>query len=324
MYRVSYIPFGYLADFLGFLDRKRDVIETLTYRALSWDEDWDCEEGYPREAAAWRRSLASGARDARKAYVLLQLDVDSVPERTMAALRVEEQLGLRSNVMIFNRRIDRRHYRDTSEVRYTDYIGDYAYLQSLEAKGFVIGYHCNAYERSGFSRPEAGRILLEDIEALSRHFRLEFMSAHGGPRDAEGKSNSSLRLPREARRRVRWIHNGYNVEFDGSFTDGGINSGRRAADAFDLRQFVQRMRPGSRYRILLHPQYYTDEVEANPHLRSPWYGEVLDAYSRSPRRNVWDAVQPVLGRRTPSPLRAARRYWRGWVRRLSGRRLDAG
>ena len=316
---MSYLPFGYFADFLGFLDRHRDSIETLTYRDLPWQGDWDDAGGYPSEATAWRR-----ARNPGKVYVLLQHDVDSAPERTMDALRLEEGLGLRSNVMIFNRRIERHHYRETGEVRYTDYIGDYSYLKSLEANGFVIGYHCNAYERSAFSRPEAQRILLEDIDDLSRHFRLEFMSAHGGPRDAGGRSNSSLRLPPEARRRVRWVHNGYNVDFDDTFSDGGMNSGRRSPQAFDLRPFVQRMRPGSRYRILLHPQYYAHDVQPNSKLRSAWYDEVLDAYSSSPRRNAWDAVRLGSGRARSAPLHAARRYWRGWMRRLSGRRFDTG
>lgn len=296
----SYIPFGYLADFLEYLGRHRDIFEVLTYRDLPWGEDWDYAAGYPAESAAWDESLRSGRRDASKVYLLLQHDVDSLPERTLAALRVEERLGLRSNVMIFNRRVDRRHYREAGELRYTEYPADHAYLQALESKGFVIGYHCNAYERSGFSRPEAERVMLEDIDQLGRTFALGFMSAHGGHRGPDGKSNNSLDLPPAARRRIRWVHNGHGIRVDGGFTDGGMNSGRRAGQDFDLRPFMRSLRPGRRYRILLHPQYYGDEVEANPHLRSPWYDEVLEAYGRSPRRNVWEKVRPG--------------FLRGWVR----------
>jgi hypothetical protein len=284
---VSYIPFGYLAGFLRFLERNRARIETLSYRDLAWDGDWDYAGGYPREAAAWRRSLQDGTRDPRKIYLLLQHDVDSAPERTMAALRLEEALGLRSNVMIFNRRVDRRRLRDTGELRLTDYIDDPSYLKSLEAKGFVIGYHCNAYERAGFSRPDAQRVLLEDLDELSRHYALDFMSAHGGPPGPDGKSNRSLELPARARERVRWVHNGYGIKIDGSYSDGGINSGKRPAEEFDLRRFVRGLRPGKRYRVLIHPQYYVEDADANPRLRAPWYDEALDAYARKPPRDVW-------------------------------------
>jgi hypothetical protein len=294
---LSYIPFGYLRDFVGHLARHRERIEVLTYRDLAWDEDWDYLGGYPAEAAAWKAALRNGRRDPRKAYVILQHDVDSLPERTMAALRVEEELGIRSNVMIFNQRVDRRHYRETGELRTTAYIADPSYLQALEAKGFVIGYHCNAYERSAFSRADAERVMLEDVEQLSRRFALDFMSAHGGPPGPDGQSNRSLELPAALRRRVRWVHNGHSIVVDGSYSDGGINSGKRAPEQFDLRRFVRGLRPGRRYRVLIHPQYYADDAQANPRLRSPWYEEALAAYARSPARDVWaHEGKSVLGR----------------------------
>jgi hypothetical protein len=305
---ASYIPFGYLEDFLGHLDRHRARYEVLTYRDLDWDGDWDYAGGYPREKRAWQAALRSGRRDPRKIYLFLQHDVDSAPERTVEALRVEERLRLRSNVMIFNRRIDRRHLRETGELRYTEYIDDYAYLKSLEAQGFVIAYHCNAYERARFSRPEAARILREDVEQLGARFRLDFMSAHGGPAGPDGKSNPSLDLPRELRRRLRWVHNGYALSVDGGYSDGGINSGRRPPEAFDLRRFVQSLQPGRRYRVLIHPQYYAREVEANPRLKSPWYDEALEAYARAAGRELWDKM----------PLGAvpAARSWKQRVKRL--------
>jgi hypothetical protein len=314
---MPYIPFGYLAGFLRFVHRNRDRVETLTYRDLPWGDDWDAVGGYPREAAAWKRSLESGERDPAKVYLLLQHDVDAVPERTMAALRLEEELGLRSSVMIFNRRVDREHYRDTGELRYSDYIGDRSYLKSLEAKGFAIGYHCNAYERSGFSRPEAARIVQDDIADLGRDFALEFMSAHGGPPGPDGKSNSALELPPALRRRVRWVHNGCNIFVDGGYSDGAINSPKRPAEDFDLRRFVERLRPGRRYRVLVHPQYYAQKAKRNARLASAWYEEVLEAYEGAARRDAWEGVR--LGAALPAEPPAGRHRLRERVRTFSRR-----
>jgi hypothetical protein len=291
---MGYIPFGYLRDFFEFLAARRDV-EALTYADLDWGDDRDAAGGYPGEARAWREALRSGRRDPAKAYVVIQQDVDTAPEQTVDALRVQERLGVRSNVMIFNRRINRRLYRDTGRVEYTPYFGEEqrAYLQALERKGFVVGYHCNAYERSAFSAAAAQRIMLEDIEELRRQHRLGFMSAHGGPRDAQGRSNNSLPLPDGLEPPVRWVHNGYTLFFDATYSDGGMNSGRRPADAFDLRRFVAAMRPGGRYRVLLHPQYYGAEVERNPKLESAWYDEVLRAYSAAGSADAWRGVEPA-------------------------------
>lgn len=315
---MSYIPFGYLEGFLRFIANSHDVIEVLTYRDLDWGGDWDYEAGYPGERRAWMESLRSGRRDPRKIYVFLQHDVDSAPDRTMEALRVEEELGLRSNVMIFSRRIDRRHYRETGELLYTPYIEDRSTLKALEAKGFVVAYHCNAYERSRFSKAEAEQIMTHDVADLSRDFAIDFMSAHGGPPDSAGKSNNSLELPPALSRRIRWVHNGHSIHVDGGFSDGGLNSGRRQADSFDLRRFVQAMRPGGRYRILVHPQYYSDDVDPNPNLRSAWYEEALQAHAARPRRNVWNNTK-LNSRSMPGNLKTWKRRIREVMQKMAGR-----
>jgi hypothetical protein len=309
---MSYLPIRYYADFLHFLDRYRARIDVITYKDLPWAGDWAYEAHYPGEAAAWASEMEHGDRDPRKAYLLLQHDVDSVPSRTLEVLKLEEELGLRSTVMIFNKRFDRRHFRHTGEFRDSDYLDAdaYAYLKRLEAKGFLIGYHCNAYERSRFSRKDAQRILLEDIEELRRHFSIEFMSAHGGPAGPDGRSNDSLELPGSLRENIRWVHNGHSISSVVTYSDGGINSGKRPPDTFDLRGFMSRLVPGRRYRVLTHPQYYTGEVERNARLESPWYGEILAAYAGRADRDTWCNVHPqALGTADLRFLVVSARRW---------------
>lgn len=305
---MSYLPLDYFADFVRFLDRRRAEIEVITYDDLAWSDDWDYRGHYPLEAAAWRSALRAGKRDPHKAYVLLQHDVDSHPQRTLDVLKVEADLGIRSNVMIFNRRMDRKHLNRTGEVRERTYFPDYGALKEYEKMGFVIGYHCNAYERSGYSREEAKRMMCEDIDELQRNFSLHYMSAHGGPVGPDGKSNNSLEMPSALACRVRWVHNGYGIFVDAGYSDGGISSGRRPAESFDLRPFVRALRPGGRYRILTHPQYYAKKPRANPSLRAAWYEEVLASYAATPPRNVWDNIELGEANELPSTT--------GWKSRL--------
>ncbi|UCD34445.1 MAG: hypothetical protein JSU90_09105, partial [Nitrospiraceae bacterium] len=148
----GYFPFEYFADFLKFLRRHDESIQVITYNDLPWGDDFDYENNYPGEYSNWKLQLKKGERDDTKIYVLLQHDVDSSPERTMAAIREEDRLGLPSNIMIFLRRVNRKYLKKTGKLLYTDYLDDrseYDYLHYLqESRRFVIAYHSNAFDQS--------------------------------------------------------------------------------------------------------------------------------------------------------------------------------
>ncbi|HBY76425.1 MAG TPA: hypothetical protein DEG47_05315, partial [Cyanobacteria bacterium UBA11148] len=270
----------------------KDIFEIITYDDLPWGEDYDYLNNYSQERKTWQYELNNEIRDPQKIYVLLQHDVDSIAERTLAILREEERLGIRSNIMIFNRRINRQHLEKTGNLLYTPYELDYDYLIRLQDQyGFVIGYHCNAYERALFDREKALEIFEEDVSALRQHFNIRYFSPHGGPRSSEGLSNNSLEIPDSLRYSLRWVANKRTVRFDRSYSDGGLNSLSRNPADRDLRDFVRMWQRGKRYRVLVHPQYYHSPCEHSPRLAgTPWYEEVLSCYSSSQLATAWNNV----------------------------------
>jgi hypothetical protein len=288
----GYFPFEYFVDFLKFLRENNDIIKIITYDDLPWDGDYNYVSNYPQEYRNWRNQLKNGIRDDQKIYVLLQHDVDSAPERTMAILREEERLGIPSNVMIFNRRINRRHLQETGELIYTDYKLDYDYLRQLQEKsGFVIGYHSNAFEQVLFEKKRALEIFENDINALRKYFNVRYFSPHGGTRSPEGSSNNILPIPESLKYSIRWIHNRKNVCVDGEYSDGGINSPKRNPAKRDLRDFVRKWERGKRYRILIHPQYYHTPWKLSPRLTgTPWYDNLLNFYASKKNGTAWEGV----------------------------------
>lgn len=294
-------PLGYFTDFLEFLAANRDRVEVLTYADLDWAGDWDYERNYPGEWANWQASLRDGRRDPEKIYIFLQHDVDDAPERTEAVLREEERLGLPSCVMIFNRRLDRQLLQDSGEPREKPYIVDDAYLQRLEKKGWIVGYHSNAYEQSGFDKTQADEIFIRDVGELRDRFTIDFFCPHGGVRDADGKSNAVLEIPDTLRKSVRWVLNRHTLKFNGVYSDGAINSPRRDASKRDLREFVKTWKPGRRYRILTHPQYYHPVFGATQALAGvEWYEAMLAVYRDDPPRSAWSGIQ--IGNEEPQAM----------------------
>lgn len=275
----NYVPYAYLHGFLRFLDRNRDRIDVLTFDDLDFGDDVDHERSYPEELRRWRDGLASGRWDRNKVHVFLQHDVDRYPERTARAVRDEIAVGLRANVMVFNRRTDRRSLQEHGRVVERDYDLDVDLLREAETRhGFVIGYHTNAYERAGFDRAGTADVFRDDVAALRQHFALRFFSPHGGARDPEGLSNASIDLPDDLRGDIRWVHNRYTIRFDGQYSDGALNAVRRDPNERDLRTFVRTWMPGRRYRVLIHPQYYHDPSIRSPKLdRAEWYVALCDA-----------------------------------------------
>ncbi len=294
----GYFPLAYYRDFLRLLKAHKHLIRVITYRDLCWNNDWDHAEHYPEEGAEWKRRLRHGTLDPKVIYVLLQHDVDSCPERAMQLLREEERLGLRSNVMIFNRRVNRAHLKATGEVVYTDYPLDRAYLRFLQDRhGFVIGYHCNALEQARFDLAESERVFEADVRALREDFDIEFFSPHGGAAGPGGANNHDLPIPDSLRQSLRWVANRYGPRFTGSYSDGGINSAQRNPARRDLRDFVRSWRPGGRYWVLTHPQYFAETCDRSPRLSgTPWYEEVLRSYAEGGGGGAWRDADQALAR----------------------------
>jgi hypothetical protein len=285
------VPFSYIEGFLRFVWENLDTITIITYADLNLDVDPDWTNHYESEYTNWRKRVSAAELDPTKIYLLIQHDVDRDPERTHAALQLEGDLGLRSNVMLFNKKLDRHLLRQTGEVQYTPYPIDYGMLQHFERNGFVVGYHSNAVEQARFDFEEAKQIFRRDVRALQEHFRIRHFSPHGGVRDAMGRSNAHLDPPRDLMNELRWVQNRFTVRFAGTFSDGAIAGVKRDPEGRDLRNFVARWEPGKRYRVLLHPQYYGEDFTKSRMLsRAQWYVDICERARRYPSYNPWENV----------------------------------
>lgn len=290
----AYFPLAFYEDFLGFLNDNRERIDVLTYNDLPWGDDYCPVTSYPDEYQSWKTELALGKRDMKKAYVLIQHDIDRRVDRMQKTLELEKKYGIPSNVMIFHRRVNQRHYRQTSVLQYDpEYKIDYKFLKHLQNEhGFVIGYHSNAYGQAEFDQEKALEIFESDVRELRKTFNIKFFSPHGGLRDPDGKSNNSLPIPPGLERDIRWVANTRTFRTGGRYSDGGINSPKRDPRKRDLRDFVRTWKPGNRYHIITHPQYYDVSYSPSPRLQgTQWYDELLEFYkSQEENKTAWDDV----------------------------------
>lgn len=315
--QCGYIPFGYHTDFIDYLADHPDLFKVITYKDLKWQKDDSADSFYPAEKRAWDKAMQSGDLDDSKIYVLIQHDVDSQPQRTMNLVRHEAFKGIPSNVMVFNRRVDRRHFISTGEMNYTSYDLDFDLLKQVQQQGFVIGYHMNAYEQAKYDAVLACKVFLEDVEALSRYVNIEFFSAHGGSPGPEQINNRDLDVSKIDTNLI-WVHNGKTPVFDLNYSDGGINSMKRDPAKRDLRDFVKLWRRGKRYRVLTHPQYYHDPAGRSPRLSgTPWYEEVLSLYAEGPRNVAWQNAQPQLPERIGNKSYLTRHIG-NFIKRITG------
>ncbi len=288
----SCFPYLYALGFLKFIHRHRDRIDVITYDELDWGQDYNYQAFYPEEHRSWKESLKSGQRSGEKVYLILQHDVDQEPNQTHDLISDEQRLGIRSNVMVFNRKIDRRVLSKHGEVVVSDYEVDWQFLRSFQQEeGFVIGYHCNAYERAGFDRKLAEDLFLQDVKELRRRLEIRYFSPHGGVRDQYGVSNASLDLPGALHQDLRWVHNRYSIRLDAQYSDGALN-GKRDPEKRDLRDFVRSWKQGRRYRILIHPQYYGRRFETAKRLsEASWYREIVQNVAADENFDPWESVQ---------------------------------
>lgn len=278
----GYFPLEFFVEFLTYL-RDSANIEVITYADLAWCPARGGETIYQAERDNWRRQLKTGERDRNKVYVLLQHDVDSRPERSMRIVAEEMALDVPSNVMIFNRRHDRKLLKNSQRLQFTEYDLDIDLLQRAEREqGFVIGYHCNAYEQAFYDLEQAQQGMLADIAELRGHFRVKFWSAHGGVAGENGINNNKIVVPKELEADAIWVHNGASPIFDGNYSDGGLNNKSRDPRGRSLSEFAAGWKPGKRYRILTHPQYYHSPPQYNEWLATArWYRDLFEEYNRS-------------------------------------------
>jgi len=285
----GYFPLRWHLDFLHFLRQHDDVVRIMTYDDLLWEDDWDYEGNYPDERRRWNAQLADDPSMADKVHVVLQHDMDSRPERTFQLLRHEVEIGVPTNLMIFNERVDRRHLKTTGELRHTPYFCDDDYLNDLvENHGFVVGFHSNANERGGFTPEGAAEVFAADVAALRERFDIRYFSPHGGIPGPDGRNNRDVDIPEHLRDNLRWVHNGHTPRFESQWSDGGINSMARDPSARDLRDYVKTWKRGGRYRILTHPQYYEEPWNESPRMvEAEWYRDVLANYESNDDYNAW-------------------------------------
>jgi hypothetical protein len=262
------LPFAHVASFMSFLAGASKTIQTLTYADLELGEGSPSASNYAEEWKRWRQSLTGGARDSTRAYVLLHHDVDARPSSMKRLLRYQLRLGLRANYMLFARRIHRDALERSGEIVETTYPIDWPLVRRAAKAGFAFGYHCNAVEWAGGDLRVAAELMREDVVELRKRVPIRYYSPHGGPPSRDGLSNVDI-VPDPALN-LTWVHNRHSPRFNGYFSDGGLC--RRPDESQDLAAFVATWRPGRRYRILLHPQYYDDPAAEHPALAGvPWY-----------------------------------------------------
>ncbi len=301
---VGYMPVAYLNGFLQFLHRHRDVVELLTYERFHWaSDDYDPATMYKAEHAAWRAWLAGAPERQRKIYLNLQLDVDGYPECTNRLLERMRALGIRCNVMIFNKHVSRRLLSSTNEIVPEEYPIDYALLQQNSPDPFVVGYHTNAVERGRYEMPRALELFEEDVVELRQSFpHLRFFSPHGGVPGPDRLNNNGIDIGEELQRRlnVRWVHNRRYPAHAANYTDGAINSGRRPQEDYQFETFVRKWRPGRRYQMLIHPHHYGDARRPGSVFSgSPWYENLWRTLIEGKRSVAQRARQRLSGVECP-------------------------
>jgi hypothetical protein len=245
-------PLSYYVGFLEWLRRRAATLAVGHYPDLPWSGDVRYEESYPAEHEAWRRSA-----DPARAVVLLHHDVDARPDLALAMLREEAARGIRSTVLLHVKCMDRPQYEAAGRLAGRPYeVDDQAFLRFQE-QGFAVGYHQNALDQARFDFGLALRLFESDVWALRhRGFACRFTTAHGGLRGPRGEVNNQVPMPDALRPTLRWTGNRWGIRVDGRYSDS--EQGRLLWGP--LHEWVGNLEPGRRYAVLVHPQYYEDDV----------------------------------------------------------------
>ena len=279
---TAYFPFKFHLDLIDILSENKDLFNIITYKDLCWDLNEPYYNRYLKEKFDWEKKI-SRTKQKNKIHILIQHDVDSNPERTMKLIKYEKEKNIKTNIMIFNLKskgttIDNSYKLDTK------------LLSECENKGFVIGYHCNAYERANYDLDLAQEIFVEDVQILKKKFNINYFSAHGGQWNFDKTfNNKDIVVPKSLAKDLIWVHNGATPIFNKNYSDGGLASYKHLdQNSRDIRKFLNSMRIGGRYRILTHPQYYSDPCEAGELLsNSDWYLPMLNLYEKKEGKKFW-------------------------------------
>lgn len=199
--------------------------------------------------------------------VILQHDADRQPYKTLDMMHLEETWGVRSSNYFF---FERHVWDDDLE----PYELDVAELQRLEAIGFEVGYHLNAYELAGYHLAKARELIRRDVEWFRMRFDLQTFVPHGGRAGPGNVNNDSIPYEGPLLDLV-WAYNGrgrFGFRKDVMWSDGGMHT---RVGLEDPRQLAAEARPGQRLVFLMHPQYYGDRLmpgwEKLPVARETWW-----------------------------------------------------
>lgn len=257
------IPIDYYLDCLKKLNSMG--VKFITYEDLPFENDFDIKNGYPEEFKNWNTSIKEN--NDQNIYVLIQHDTDAGFRSTIDLSYKEDELGAVASIMTFARWPGEN---ESGEVE--KYPISFEELHKLKARGFMIGYHCNAIHTSYFNKDDVFKNFYKDI-LLLREFKISFFSPHGG-KVVDGIGNVSFDYMDDIKsegykkyfeneeffdyfRHLRWIHNKFSCKFNGYYSDGGLKRRLKInQENTDLNEWISKMQPGKRYRMLIHPQYY--------------------------------------------------------------------
>lgn len=199
----------------------------------------------------------------KNTFVLLQHDADLFPDKTCDLMEIEARNGVKSSNYFFH------------EIEKYDYSLDICRMQKYESEGFEIGYHLNAYERSGYNKQKAGFLLQEDLDYFKSHFNLRSFVPHGGVPGPGGVNNIHF-YDSNLLGDLLWAYNGDCILKHSTWSDGGITKNC----PLDPRIFINNLPSNTRNLILMHPQYYGD------HLRDDW--KLLPLADQKWWRKLWE------------------------------------
>lgn len=216
------------------------------------------------EELAEFRGWIERATAAKEKAILLQYDVDARPDITMELMKTHISCGVPGNAMIFREKIfDWKLKREGKLEADPDYVLDHQVMDAFQKSGGVIGYHCNAFDRSGGNMERALEIFHEDVAELRKHVDLKFFSMHGGHVTKDGQCNAVIPIgPYLKDLGLTWVHNGHSVYFHSNWADGSASNPRYRDESGDALDFVLSTGTGQRSRLLFHPQYYNDTSDA--------------------------------------------------------------
>ena len=247
-------------DYLGGLVR---WLAESDYTVMSYN-DLSRDFSHGEEGIEFQDWIKQAEEESRKA-VLLQYDVDARPDISTEMIKLHMQYGVPANVMIFREKIfDWKLKRDGIIEVDDTYQLDFDILAKFASQGGVIGYHCNAYDRSGDNMERAIEIFHDDIDELRKYIDIKFFSMHGGHVTSSGNFNGNMQIaPYLKKLGLTWVHNGHSVYFHSNWADGSASNPRYRTECSDPLDFIASTKSGERCRLLFHPQYYNDQTDTH-------------------------------------------------------------